>query len=135
MLMATMVRKNFGSERILTIEGPRAHAGNGLDVSAYRCVAVAGRNRQNCAASIVPVMAGCHPARAFNNMVVSIGFQHFGTRWRRQREMIGERTASEIVRGLRPERGADRHGVDNLTTRFVTNCDGTFPRTLIERFL
>jgi hypothetical protein len=60
------------SERVC--QHSSAHAGNRLDVSAYRCVDVAGRNRQNCSASIVPVMAGCHPARAFNNARVSIRF-------------------------------------------------------------
>jgi hypothetical protein len=59
-----------------------AHAGNRLDVSAYRCVDVAGRNRQNCSASIVPVMAGCHPARAFNNVIASIRFPILRNRMR-----------------------------------------------------
>ena len=40
-----------------------------------------------------------------------------------------------LGRGLRLERGAAGHGVDKLTTRFVTNCGGTSPGTLIERFL
>ena len=34
---------------------------------AYRCVGVAVRNRQKSAASIFPVMAGCHRARAICN--------------------------------------------------------------------
>lgn len=40
-----------------------ALAGNGLDVGAYRCAGVAGRNRQNCfPRPSFPVVAGCHPA-------------------------------------------------------------------------
>ena len=54
-----------------------ASAGNGLDVSAYRCVDVAGRNRQNSSASIVPVRAGCHPARATDNVERSKRFRNF----------------------------------------------------------
>jgi hypothetical protein len=45
-----------------------AQARNRLDVSAYRCVVVAGRNRQNSTASIISVMAGCHPACACVNV-------------------------------------------------------------------
>ena len=44
-----------------------ALAENGLDVNAYQCVDVAGRNRKNCAASNIPVASGCHPARASIN--------------------------------------------------------------------
>ena len=51
-----------------------AHTENGLDVSAYRCVDVAGRNRQNSTASIFPVVTGCHPACAINNATNSIWF-------------------------------------------------------------
>jgi hypothetical protein len=51
-----------------------AHTGNRLDVSAYRCVDVAGRNRQNSTASIFPVVTGCHPACAINNATNSIWF-------------------------------------------------------------
>jgi hypothetical protein len=51
-----------------------ALAGNGLDVSAYRCVVVAGRNRKNCTASIIPVASGCHPASAFNNATEALLF-------------------------------------------------------------
>ena len=54
-----------------------ASARNRLDVSAYRCVDVAGRNRQNCSASIFPVMAGCHPARATDNVERSKRFRNF----------------------------------------------------------
>lgn len=39
-----------------------AHARNGLDVGAYQCADVAGRNRKNGSASNVPVASGCHPA-------------------------------------------------------------------------
>jgi hypothetical protein len=39
-------------------------ARNGLVVSAYRCVDVAGRNRKNASASNIPIASGCHPARA-----------------------------------------------------------------------
>lgn len=51
-----------------------AHTENRLDVSAYRCVDVAGRNRQNCTASIFPVVTGCHPACAITNATISIWF-------------------------------------------------------------
>jgi len=47
-----------------------------LDVSAYRCVGVAGRNRQNSSASIIPVVAGCHPTRAFDNAVTLLEFEY-----------------------------------------------------------
>ena len=50
--------------RLRVEEQAGAHTENRLDVSAYRCVDVAGRNRQNCAASNFPVTTGCHPVCA-----------------------------------------------------------------------
>jgi hypothetical protein len=48
MLIATMIRKNFPKgHRFLKAWLRSAHAGNGLDFSAYRCVDIAARDRQN----------------------------------------------------------------------------------------
>jgi hypothetical protein len=75
---ARVTRKAPIFDRGLFFEGGSlnegALAGNGLDVSAYRCVVVAGRNRKNCTASIIPVASGCHPARAFINATKALLF-------------------------------------------------------------
>jgi len=54
-------------EGIVSVEVERmqreaARAGNRLDVSAYRCVDVVGRNRKNAPRPSFPVVSGCHPA-------------------------------------------------------------------------
>jgi hypothetical protein len=62
-LIATMIRKNFPKgHRFFKAWLQGAHAGNGLDDSAYRCVDVAARDRQNGCVHPFPVMAGRHPA-------------------------------------------------------------------------
>ena len=53
--MATNSNLPFGS---IAAEQSDAHAGNGLDVSAYPCVGVAARNRKILRPSL-SVMSGC----------------------------------------------------------------------------
>jgi hypothetical protein len=50
-----------------TASGKQTRARNGLDAGAYRCAAAAVRNRQNQLRPSFPVLAGCHPARAYSN--------------------------------------------------------------------
>ena len=44
-----------------------AHAGNGLDVSAYQCVGVAARNRKNYCVYHSPLCPVANPARAVDS--------------------------------------------------------------------
>jgi hypothetical protein len=59
----------------LAIEAPAHTPGTGQMLARTDAFDVAGRNRQNCTASIVPVVAGCHPARASDNAMVLTRFQ------------------------------------------------------------
>jgi hypothetical protein len=44
-----------------------AHTGNGLDVSAYRCVGVAARNRKNYCVHRSPLCPVANPVRAVDS--------------------------------------------------------------------
>ena len=59
--MATNSNLPFGS---IAAEQSDAHAGNGLDVSAYPCVGVAARNRKNYCVHQSPLRPVAKPARA-----------------------------------------------------------------------
>lgn len=56
-----LVKSSGNTHRFL--DGQSAFAGNGLDVSAYQCVDVAGRNRKNCTASIAPRYVRLSPGK------------------------------------------------------------------------
>ena len=73
-----------------SVSSAGARAGNGLVVSAYRCVDVAGRNRKNRSASNIPIASGCHPAvpsltplRGFGSSIVGRAIEvcQLAARW------------------------------------------------------
>ena len=71
-----------------------AHAGNGLDVSAYRCVGVAARNRQNC--------------RVHHSPLRPVATQHELPFQRAEREYVSEeRLLSSLSHGTAPHAPAE----------------------------